>query len=420
MKRILITFWLLTFACLSLVRAQQLDEMIADAISNNLQIRALENEYLAAYERAPQVGQIPDPEIGVGGFLLPVETRLGTQGVRLSGTQLIPWPGLLENKRQLENAKARALQERVRARELEIAFDVKRNYFKLYLIQEREDILIRNIEILMALEKMALAKVESGKALASDAITVQIRIAELEKELLVLEKAEVTPRVNLNQLLNRDLNTPCVISDTLVFAVLPYVKDSILSQVSQFHPQMRMFELQQEVSRQAMEVNALSGRPDLGVGVDYITVSRRSDADPVNNGRDILQLRASVSIPIFREKYAAKNREEHFRIEALENQRRDAISRFTAAIETAYADHETARLDFELLLDQIELTNAALRILKEDFSVNGQNFDELLRLETALVNYQFKMYEAVVRSHIALSAIERFIPNSNKINYEDQ
>ena len=57
--------------------SQPLDTIIARAMDNNLEARALQQEYEAALQRAPQVSQLPDPEVGLGIFALPVETRLG-------------------------------------------------------------------------------------------------------------------------------------------------------------------------------------------------------------------------------------------------------------------------------------------------------------------------------------------------------
>ena len=42
--------------------AQSLDELVHQAILNNLELKILETEYHVALEKAPQVSQRPDPE----------------------------------------------------------------------------------------------------------------------------------------------------------------------------------------------------------------------------------------------------------------------------------------------------------------------------------------------------------------------
>lgn len=400
---------LLLLAWPTVTEAQTLEELLSTAVENNLELKVLEKEYLAALEKAPQVSQMPDPEVGAGGFPFPVETRLGPQYLRLSATQMLPWFGVLESKKDLELAKAKALFERIGARQLELGYEVKLGYYRLYEIQQSQTIIRRNLAILKSLERLALAKVESGKSTAADVLTVQLKTEELEQELKILETAKVPPTATINQLLNRDLATPIAINDSLSYAVLPFNKAVLLTDIEATHPMLRMFELQQDISRQAISLNELNGRPSFGVGLDYIMVGKRNDAEPINNGRDILQLRATVKIPLFREQYEAKEREENLRIDALENKKEDVLTLFSAAIEKAYAEHETARLRAELYERQIGITEAAIRILETDYSTQGSNFDELLRLEKELVDYDLKMLRAIVQSHIAQSSIERFI-----------
>jgi outer membrane protein TolC len=138
-------------------------------------------------------------------------------------------------------------------------------------------------------------------------------------------------------------------------------------------------------------------------------VNQRTDMELPNNGRDILQLRATVKVPLFREQYKAKEREEQFRIQALEHQKDEVLDRFTAAIERAYADYETARLQRELYQRQQQITRSAIEILQASYSTAGSNFDELLRLERELIDYDLKMLKAIVKSHLAVSSIQRYL-----------
>ena len=64
---------------------------------------------------------------------------------------------------------------------------------------------------------------------------------------------------------------------------------------------------------------ALESKPTFGFGMDYIMVDSRSDANPSRNGRDIFQISAKLKIPIFKEKYQAKEREEKLKIAAFGN-----------------------------------------------------------------------------------------------------
>ncbi len=402
------------FLLSSLAKTQSLDELLRTAREENLELKALKNEYLAALERAPQVSQMPDPEVGIGAFPLPVETRLGAQVVRLSATQMFPWFGTLESKADLENAKAQALFERIAARALHLIFEIRQAYYRLYEIQKSQEVIRRNIDILDALERLALMKVESGKASAADVLRVQLKVEELKQEVEILESASRVPAATINQILNRHLESPVEVVDSLAFASLLFRKDSLRAELETNHPMLRMFTLQQDISHKALKMNQLIGKPSFGAGLDYIMVNARNDAIPMRNGRDIVQIKAAVRIPLNRKKYEAKEREEDFKISALEYKKEDALNTFMAAIEKAFVDYEAARLKLELYEKQTLLTRAAVRILETEYSVKGSNFDELLRLEKDLVDYEMKILKAIVQSHLAKSNIERFIAKDKK------
>ena len=384
----------------------QLSEQIREA---NPSLKMLQTEHQAALERIPQVGQLPDPEVGIGVFPMPVETRLGAQQARLSATQMFPWFGTLGQKESVEAAKAAALYERIDVQALNLIYEGEQAYYKLYEIQRSQIIIQENIDILRALEQLSLAKVTSGSATAADVLRVQLKIEELTQELSILQTAEAAPLATINQLRNQPVNAAWTIDDSLSFAILPFDKDTLLTNISAYHPVIRMLNKQQDVAREALTLNTLNGKPSFGVGLDYIAVGERTDAFPENNGRDILQMRATIRIPLFREQYAAKEREENLRIQALSQQEEATIDQFAAQIEQAYTQHETARLQYELYEQQIEITAAAIRILRESYSADGSSFDELLRLESELINYDLKKLRATVQSHLAKSSIQRFI-----------
>ena len=390
------------------LKSQPLDTLLKEAINNNLDLKILQNQYLTALEKAPQVNKIPDFEAGLGLFPLPVETRLGPQVVRLSAAQMFPWFGTFDSKKELEKAKAKTIYEGIAVRNLDLIYEIKKAYLKLFEIEKSQSIIKQNIVLLDALERLAVTKVESGKSSTADVLRIQIKTQELQNELALLEAEKIEPAVEINQLLNRDLETKIDIEDEFVFAPLFIKKDTLFSKIQTNHPMIKKFEWQQQVSKHSIEVNKKSSQPKLGAGLDYIFVNPRSDANPSGNGRDIIQVKAMVKIPLYRKNYEAKEREEHLIIATLESQKAELLARFKAAIEKAFANHKNASLKYELYEQQLQLTKATINILETDYSTSGDNFDELLRLEKELIDYNLKKLRAIVQSHLAVFELEKY------------
>ncbi|MFQ5446468.1 MAG: TolC family protein, partial [Saprospiraceae bacterium] len=373
-----IGFILLLLTLWQVGSAQSLEQLLISADSTNLELKALYQEYLATLERAPQVSQLPEPEAGLGIFALPAETRLGPQWVRLSATQMFPWKGTLDARKNVVLAMAKAQYEKIAASRLNLHYRIKQAYFKLYDFENRQRILRESIDIFKTLESVTTTKVETGKANVADVLRIQIRIRDLEEELNILENQKEKPLATINRLLNRPEGTPVQVTQTLALASPPYDRATMLSYIRENHPMLRMFTLQQETSRRAIELNTLEGKPSFAAGLDYIAVGKRSDADPSGNGRDIFSPRIGVRIPLYREKYQAKEQEERIKIQALETWKEDWFLQFRSAIEKAYADLEDGLIKYRLYAEQKETTQSAIDLMLAEYSTEKARFIDLL------------------------------------------
>ncbi|MGB1216471.1 MAG: TolC family protein [Saprospiraceae bacterium] len=391
------------------IQSQSLDSLVDMAISQNKDILILDNEYKTALQKAAQVSQIPDTEVGMGGFPLPVQTRVGPQFLRLSATQMFPWFGTLDSKADLENEKAKVIREKANARALDIAFEIRKNYYDLYELRQSQSIINKNMKLLNSLERLAKIKVESGKSSASDVLRIQLRKEKLQQQLDILKSRERIPIIRINEWVERPLDTNIEVVQDFSFAVLTHSKDSLLYNISNLHPMIKMFSQQQEVAKKVIELNELEQKPSFGVGMDYIVVGKRRDVDIARNGRDIVQLRVMVKFPIQKKKYRAKEAEQKLKIEGLELEKENLLFTFEAMIEQGYAKYETARINKEHLGRQIPLIQSTINIIEGEYAAKGLNFDELLRLEMELIKYELNILKSIMKSHHAKNSIERFM-----------
>jgi outer membrane protein TolC len=390
--------------------AQPLESLLVQADSANLELRALYLEYQAALEKAPQVSQLPDPEAGLGLFVLPVETRLGPQWVRLSATQVFPWKGALKARKDLVLVMAEAQYQKVEATRLNLHYQVRKAWYEYYELEQRQAILAERLGLYESLEALATTRVAAGKADLSDVLRIQLRIREIETEILQLRIRQRKPLATINQLLARPEGSPLAIHDTLPLADFPYDPPSLLDSIGESHPLLRIYALQQEAARQSIEVNRLEGMPSFAVGLDYIAVGKRADADPLHNGRDILGPRVGVRVPLYRDKYKAREQEERLRIEALEVRRTDQLLQFRAAIMQAFTDVQDAQLQYELARQQRETLISVWNLLLQAYETSGAGFTDLLQVDDQRIRYELLELAAIVQSHRGLNEVERYIP----------
>lgn len=408
MKTKYIVLLLALMASTFAVKAQTLDSLLIKAYDNNPELKALQLEYEAALQKGPQVSQLPDPTVGVGVPVLRPETRLGGQVFSVSASQMFPWFGTLKAKEDMVITMAKSKYERVAAERLNIDYQIKTAYYNLYLLQGKQIILRKNIRIFETLEKVALAKVESGKSIASDVLTVRIKIEELNQQIQVLEEQKLANTATINEAINNPFNSAIQIDTTQIsIAEIEYNIEQFRKNIQANHPLIKQLNWNIETSNKALVLNALDGKPSFGVGLDYSLVNGRTDAFPVNNGRDILIPKAMVSIPIYRKKYAAKKEEESLKQQAFEFHKESLTNRMISSIQGYKSEYESAKLMFELAYKQIEISNSAYDILLADYSSKGKRFDELMKLQSDINRYEIEIIKSIVQSHLSKFKIDR-------------
>ena len=389
-------------------QAQSLDSLLKKAYANNPELKALQLEYEAALQQGPQVSQLPDPTVGVGIPILPVETRLGSQNLLISANQMFPWFGTLKAKEDVVLTMAKSKYERVAVERLNIDYQIKTAYYNLYLLQAKQHIFRKNIRIFETLEKVALAKVESGKSLAADVLTVRIKIEELNQQIQTLEEQKLTYTAIINEAVNDPLNSAIQIDTTQITrAEIEYNIEQFRENIQANHPLIKQLDWNIETSSKALALNALNGKPSFGVGLDYSLVNSRTDAFPVNNGRDILIPKVMVSIPIYRKKYAAKKEEENLKQQSFKLQKESLTNRMISSIQGYKSEYESAKLMLELAHKQIEISNGAYDILLAEYSSKGRRFDELMKLQSDINRYEIEIIKSIVQSHLAKFKIDR-------------
>ena len=397
------------------VRAQSLDSLKAELRRENPELRALQLDYEAAMKIGGQFDQLPDLEIGAGVFVLPVETRTGPQQFRVGATQMLPWPGKLAALAATADARARPLLEKVAARQLMLIYQLEKAYFSLAGLEARRAVLAESLTLYASLNRLALSRVESGKGSSVDVYQIQLQRQQVERQLAELRYLAQQEMVTINTLLNRPADTQVEarmdidqrVAETLDFAPDLAADDPDLSN----HPGLRIYKVQQEANRAAIELTKLDQRPDFGVGVDYIATGRRDDADPLRNGRDVILPRAMVTIPLSKGKFSAKRQEEEVRILALDARRESSENEFRAEIRRALNAIDNAANELYFLREQSQVIDATVSIARSEFANGKRAFDELLRLENQLIGYRTKTVLAQTIILTQRAVIDRYLIN---------
>ena len=148
------------------------------------------------------------------------------------------------------------------------------------------------------------------------------------------------------------------------------------------------------------------GLPRIGLGLDYVLVGNRTDMDLPDNGKNVLMPMVSVSIPIFRSKYKAAQKEAQLMQDSYSLQKKELGNRLVTAYDKAWFEiqqqHELARL-YE---QQTEESQQSLDLLFAAYSNSGKDFEEVLRMQQQVLKYQKLKASALTQYQIARAEMD--------------
>ncbi len=456
MKTILI---LVLFFVLGSLSGNDLSEYLKISSENNPALKAKYNDYLAALQKVPQAGALPDPQISFGIFTMPMERYSGNQIADISIMQMFPWFGTLGAAKRETALMAKAKFEEFNESKSMLHYEVKASWYSLYLLEQEISSLQENVEILKTLELITLSRYASGdtggtvssssrmqetkrpeqpsnmsgmnmssspKAVMTEMpsmggsmqgggssmvniLRIQMEINDLKNRIATLEDQKRVFTANFNKLLNRPTEEEVILPSSLPDLALPLSISEIPEHIRNNNPMLKMLELEEKAFQEQQKMNRRMSFPMIGIGLQYGIFEPRAGNTAMMNGKDMIMPMVTFSIPLWRNKYTASVKEAQYRADSVVELRQDTINSLSVSYEEALADFRSAERRLDLFRKQTQLGQQVLDILTVEYSTNGSNFEELLRMQQQLLDYKLQLLIAQVDGVIATAMLERLM-----------
>ena len=450
---------------------QNLDEYLQLAGENNPELKAYFSDYLAALELVPQVGALPDPELTMGIFLRPMERYMGNQQADIQLMQMFPWFGTLKAQQDEASKMALARYAVFQDAKNQLFYQVKNTWYQMYRLQEEIRISEENLKILQTYERLALIRYQSaggigerpanmqgnspassnqmvtpgssmgnmgggmnlGKASGpgnvpatmapsgnmgsgnsgmGDVLRVRIELRGLENQLEFLKDSRRTLTAEFNQWLNRGFDEAIAVVDTLPETALSIDRLALFDSLSKNNPMLKMLDAEVGAYGAQVKMARLMGKPMLGAGVSHMAFSPRPESGMTMGGKDMVMPMVSVSIPIYRKKNKAMVREAELKQQSIQQRRENTVNQLATQWAVALRDLDDATRRTALYREQTALANQTLNLLMTGYSANGQDFEEVLRVQQQLLDYRLNLVSAVVDQHTAVAMLEMLAGNN--------
>lgn len=375
--------------------AATLGEYLHLALENNPDLQAMEARYEAAAARIPQLTALPDPMFEVRFFDDSPMRRQGVSEVML--TQSFPWFGKLQRAGEASGAEAEAMLFAVQAAQLDLSSQVGDLYYELAYLAKAAEVTQANLMLLRRLESIAEQMTASGGAL-NDFLRLQVEVGMLEDELSGLREALQGQEARLQALLGGQMPPNALPEMEASVADVPSPPDRLLPQMLDQHPRILGAERQEASAEARLAVAQLEGRPEFMAGLIYMPDRSRSGME----GADDWGLRVGFSVPLWRQKYRAAEREARAgRREAeaaLSQVRNELRAEFFVALSELRDAHRRLLLYRERLLP---VARQALANTEESYRAGGATVLDLIDSERSVLAFDLAYWQAVADSHRA-------------------
>jgi outer membrane protein TolC len=132
------------------------------------------------------------------------------------------------------------------------------------------------------------------------------------------------------------------------------------------------------------------------------------------NGRDMIMPMASITLPIYRNKYKAAQKESKLLQQAAEEKYADALNRLQAELYRSKYQLDDAVRKIDLYRKQSALIDATRNLMIREFASGKSALADILRIQRQLSDYRLKESEAVAAYNTAAATVRKLISNRSE------
>lgn len=389
---------------------------ILSALQDNPDIKSAEELARAKSARVAQVTALTDPILSTKTLPEPVRTAEGDNPFILGVQQKLPVPGKLDRAGRMALEEARAALQHLQETRLRVIADVKRAYFRIYIIDKTMTITEANQDVLRGLIDVAQGQIATGRRPQEDVLRAQVELSNLESQLIELRQQRVTSAEMLNRVLNRYAGTPVEPCEDFQERLVDVRVEQLFRWAGQHNPALQRLTHEIERDRHALELARLAYWPDLTVGFEWMYMEPRRAFQPPPNpqtgmtpivsrmsedGSDNWAITAGINVPIWFEKIEGGIREARARLAATRHERTALENNVRFEIEDAlarvHAQYELTAIFGRTIIPQAQ---QAYEVSRSGYSAGRSDF------QFVIDNWQ-KWLVFQIQYHRALGELER-------------
>ncbi len=390
------------------VAGVSLSDLVAEALLQNPEIRAMQRRFDMMRARVPQAKALPEPMLSYGYAgnavpLPPFDIQKGdpSSARMLSFTQEVPYPGKLALKGRMANVEAEAEWWNYEQVRLNVVAEVKDAYFDLFYLHKAIETVTKNKKLVEKFARIAEVGYSVGKGIQQDVLKAQVEISKLTDQLTVLDQRRQTTEARLNSIILREpdasIGQPEEITPREFTNSLADLRDAALANYPALKAQRRRIDREQYRVSLAQK----DFYPDFTVGATYFNRPGLPEMYGINVG---------VRIPLY---FWQKQRPAVAEATASARMEREQLESTTTLLSFRLKERYLAATTAQRLVKLygttiIPQSSLSLESAIAGYEVGKVDFLTLIDSLMTLLNYELGYYEQLSNVEKAIAALEPF------------
>jgi cobalt-zinc-cadmium efflux system outer membrane protein len=375
-----------------------LDDLIAEALKNNPDLKSSYHNWQADQARIPQAGALPDPQLGLNLMNMPVNSFDFNQepmtGKQITLMQMFPFPGKLGLKEDIAESGAQVSQAKYQELQNQLKKNVALTYYNIFLIDKSLQTTRKNQELVRQFTRIAESRYTVGKGLQQDVLKAQVELSKMEDKLITLQQKRDMMVARMNALLNRPAGSPFGMTVAPDADSINTTLDSLKVLSDENRPLFRAWQAMQQQSDKKVRLAKKGYLPDFSLGVAYTQRERLRNG---MSGVDFVSGMFSMSLPVYFWKKQNKNVEEtRYSEKMVQEKYSDVRNQVYSGLDRTLSD---VRKNFRLLdLYQngiIPQANQSLNSAISGYQTDKVDFLTLLNNQMTLFNFELDYYRVL-------------------------
>lgn len=405
-------------------QTDSLQHYLEIAAKNNPGVKADYQAYQATMQRIPQAGALPDLQLDMGFYPQPMDIIDGRQVADFTLMQMFPWFGSRKAAQNEAEHAANAVFEKFRDALDKLYLEVYSQWFLMSSLQQK----LKNIDehqiFLKQLEELTVQKYTTSAFSVnsedlSSTLRIRMEIVELENETETALSKLKAEKAKFNALLNRNPDSPVTLPDSIT--ELPFILDiaSTMEKISNQNAELKMIDYEIKSYKAKAEADKKASMPMIGLGLQYSLINKRTaDLLPVShmNGMDMLMPMVSVSLPIYRNKYRAQQKESQLWQQASLERYNDTYNNIRAELIEIKHQLDDAHRTIALLKKQTDLASTTYNLIVREFATGKSDLNDVIQVQRQLLDYRLRKSDAIAEYNTQVASAQKLISfNVNNI-----